>query len=420
MAALYRAMLPGIDWHDALFRGEYGVACAEIEDRGIPVDAGRIGVLVNRWVDVRLAAAVIASTRMRFAIYGGPTGTAFSYRRCEEYLRRVRLLDVWPRTASGRLQVDDDTLKLWATRHDDLDALRQARRTMSMIHPSRIRVGADGRCRTPVRPFAATTGRNQPKAQTPLAFPSWMRATLVGPLVVLDYAQQEFALAAVLSGDPAMLQAYRSGDAYLALAIQCGALESGSVRGSSHVEAVREQYKTASVAIMYGVSVWGLSNILGVTEHKAYAIMLAHRRTYPRFWQWVDEVGTTGEFGGVMTTSRGWRVDTSKMGERSIRNWPVQSCAGDILRLATVIARRRGIRIVALVHDSLIVEPGRGQTLMEVADLTKGIMISAGEAVAGITLRVDVKELERGERFFKNDKARAWWGDVWRRLGYAP
>lgn len=74
MEALYLAMLSGTNWREALFRGEYGVACAEIEDRGIPVDADRIAILVDRWVDVRRAAAVIASTRMRFGIYGGPLG----------------------------------------------------------------------------------------------------------------------------------------------------------------------------------------------------------------------------------------------------------------------------------------------------------------------------------------------------------
>ena len=43
-------------------------------------------------------------------------------------------------------------------------------------------------------------------------------------LAYIDYCQQEFGIAAALSGDTAMKQAYRSGDPYLAFAKQVGAV----------------------------------------------------------------------------------------------------------------------------------------------------------------------------------------------------
>ncbi len=423
LCELYRRMAPSIDLSAALFRGEYGVACAEIEHRGIPVDVERLRVLTDRWAEVRAAAAEIATTRMRFRIYGGETGTQFSHKRFEEYLHRVDLLESWPRTASGRLATDDRSLKTASARHPDLEPLRQARRTMSMIHPVRIHAGSDGRCRTPVRPFAAMTGRNQPKAHTPLAFPSWMRATIApGPrhaLIVLDFAQQEFALAGALSGDEKMRAAYASGDAYLGFAIQCGALPKDAQRGQPGVDAIRDVYKIASVAIMYGVQAPGLADILGIAELRAGAIMFRHRRTYPRYWEWSDEIAAGAAFEGVMETARGWRISTARMGDRSVRNWPLQSSGGDILRLATVKLRNDGVEIVALVHDAVIVEAEVGN-VTAVNGRTKKLMVEAGEEVAGVTLRVDEQIIMPGERYFKDAKARAWWTAIWKRLGYAP
>ena len=423
LGELYRRMAPSIDLSTALFIGAYGAACAEIEHRGIPVEIERLRVLTERWAEVRAAAAEIATTRMRFRIYGGETGTQFSYKRFEEYLLRVDLLKSWPRTASGRLATDDRTLKTACARHADLEPLRQARRTMSMIHPARIRVGSDARCRTPVRPFAAMTGRNQPKAHTPLAYPAWMRALITpGPgraLTILDYAQQEFALAGGLSGDEKMREAYASGDAYLAFAIQCGALPNAAQRGQPGVDLVRDVYKIASVAIMYGVSAQGLGDILGIAESRAGAIMFRHRRAYPRYWEWSDEIAAGAAFDGVMETALGWRISTARMGDRSVRNWPLQSTGGDILRLATVKARKEGIEIVALVHDAVIVEADVGNVTV-ITELTRRMMVEAGEEVAGVTLRVDEQIVGPGERYFKDAKARAWWTAISKRLGYAP
>ena len=56
----------------------------------------------------------------------------------------------------------------------------------------------------------------------------WVRGLIrPGPgtaLAYVDYEQQEFGIAAALSGDPAMMDAYRSGDPYLAFARQAGAV----------------------------------------------------------------------------------------------------------------------------------------------------------------------------------------------------
>jgi DNA polymerase-1 len=73
------------------------------------------------------------------------------------------------------------------------------------------------------------THRLQPSNAKFIFGPSvWLRG-LIQPapghgLAYLDWAQQEFGIAAALSGDPLMPEAYRSGDPYLAFAKQAGAV----------------------------------------------------------------------------------------------------------------------------------------------------------------------------------------------------
>ena len=70
-------------------------------------------------------------------------------------------------------------------------------------------VGEDGRNRASLRPFSSITGRNQPRSsESVIGLPSWLRG-LVRPepgkaVLYIDFAQQELAIAAALSGDEAM------------------------------------------------------------------------------------------------------------------------------------------------------------------------------------------------------------------------
>jgi hypothetical protein len=107
------------------------------------------------------------------------------------------------------------------------------------------------------------------------------------------------------------------------------------------------------------------------------------------------------------------------LGDRSVRNWPLQSAGGDILRVACVMARRAGIEVVATAHDSVFFETDEREILDVSREMVR-IMTVAGEQVAGLKLRVDPKILGPNERYFKDDRARSWWAQIWKRLGYAP
>ena len=129
---------------------------------------------------------------------------------------------------------------------------RSSRRCVNCARPSQMRlsdlpVGKDGRNRTMLSAFRARTGRNQPSNTEFIFGPSvWLRGLIQPPpgygIAYIDWAQQEFGIAAALSGDPLMMDAYRSGDPYLAFAKQAGAAPPDATKATH--KAVRDQFKS--------------------------------------------------------------------------------------------------------------------------------------------------------------------------------
>ena len=68
-------------------------------------------------------------------------------------------------------------------------------------------------------------------------------------------------ITAALSGDAAMMQAYRSGDPYLAFAKQAGAVPSDATKDSHPIE--RNRFKVCALAVQYGMQEHGLAQALG-------------------------------------------------------------------------------------------------------------------------------------------------------------
>src|SRR6202008_4761107 len=93
----------------------------------------------------------------------------------------------------------------------------------------------DGRNATLLSAFRSRTGRNQPSNTKFIFGPSvWLRGLIKPPpghaVAYVDWRQQEFGIAAALSGDVAMQAAYRSADPYLAFAKQAGAVPADATK----------------------------------------------------------------------------------------------------------------------------------------------------------------------------------------------
>ena len=115
----------------------------------------------------------------------------------------------------------------------------------------------DGRNRCLLSAFRSRTGRNQPSNSKFIFGPSvWLRGLIKPPpgygLAYIDWSQQEFGIAAALSGDPAMMDAYHSGDPYLAFAKQAGAVPAHATKTHASRKARTVQGVRAGRAVWHG------------------------------------------------------------------------------------------------------------------------------------------------------------------------
>ena len=239
LSGLLNVMERHIDLPRALLRGRYMKAVSRIQMNGIPIDEEIYMALLNQWNQIQ--DLLIAEIDQDYGVYEGRTFKASSW---EAYLISNEI--PWPRLESGRLDLRDDTFRVMARMHQKVAPIRELRSSLSEMRLANLNVGDDSRNRCLLSPFRARTGRNQPSNSKFIFGPSvWLRG-LIKPkvgmgLAYIDWSQQEFGIAAALSGDPAMMQAYRSGDPYMAFAIQS---EAAPATATKHThESVREQFK---------------------------------------------------------------------------------------------------------------------------------------------------------------------------------
>ena len=378
-ASLLRAMAPTLDMPRALLRGRYMAAAAHMERSGIPIDEDTLRRLQRHWH--ALQDRLIADVDKDFGFY---EGRSFKRKRFEIYLRREGI--AWPLTERGRPSLSKTTFKDMARLHPKLEPLRQLRKTLATMKKNALAVGPDGRSRTMLSAFRSKTGRNQPSnSKFIFGQPAWLRSLIkptVGRAVAyIDWSQQEFAIAAALSGDEVMMEAYRSGDPYLTFAIQAGAAPVNATK-ATHKD-VRDQFKAATLAVQYQMTAEGLARRLGCSVFKAERLLRLHRRTFSVFWAWSDRLENRALLRRELKTVFGWRlIVTAATKARTIRNFPMQANGAEMLRLACSMATESGINVVAPVHDAVMIEADADSIEAEVAKM-QAIMAEASRIVLG-------------------------------------
>jgi hypothetical protein len=298
----------------------------------------------------------------------------------------------WHRLPSGALDLSRDTFRQQANTHPLVQPLHELRTTLSDLRLNDIAVGADGRNRTLLSPFRSATGRNQPSNAKFLFGPSrWIRGLIRPPagygLAYVDWSAQEIAIAAALSGDEGMINGYISGDPYLAFAKSARLVPPEATKLSHKVE--RDRCKAVVLGVNYGMAERSLAASTGITELEARYLLRLHRRTYPRFWQWSDEVVATAVFAKEMTTCFGWHRHVGPdANPRSLMNWPMQAHGAEMMRLAAIAATEAGIEVCAPVHDAFLICAPL-EYLDERVLQMRQIMGKAASAVTGFEIRTD-------------------------------
>lgn len=408
LARLLPRMVPHLDEGRSLLRGRYMAAAARMEQIGIPVDVTTLRSLRANWEPLK--RDLVSHVDRGYGVY---EGTTFKEARWAAWCRVNGI--AWPRLESGRLALDDETFERMSSLHPAVSPIRYLRSALSQFRLESLEVGADGRSRCLLSAFRSKTGRNQPSsAKFVFGVPSWLRPIIRAEpgygIAYVDWAQQEFGIAAALSRDEAMMGAYLTGDPYLAFAKQAGAVAADATRESHPAE--RALYKQCALAVQYCMGAPGLAERTGRPIPYARELLRLHRRTYPRFWSWSDAAVSSAMLLGSIRTVFGWTLHVAPgTGERTLRNFPMQANGAEMLRLACIFATERGVRVCAPVHDALVVDSPLGE-LEHVVQATRDAMAEASRLVlGGFELRTDVDAYPH-PRPFSAERGREMWDNV--------
>jgi hypothetical protein len=393
---LYLRMALQIDLPRALLRGRFMAVTAQIERHGVPLDVHTLDRLGEHWESIQ--DQLIAAIDKAYGIYDGRT---FKRANFKQYLSVNRI--AWPLLPSGELDLKDETFREMARSNPSIAPLRELRAALSEMRLTGLAVGADCRNRTLLSAFSSRTGRNQPSNAKFIFGPAiWLRG-LIKPepgmaLTYIDWSQQEFAIAAALSGDQAMMAAYQSGDPYLEFAKQAGAVPPDATKSSHQAE--RERFKACALAVLFGMGPQSLSQRIGQSAAHAAELLDLHHQTYPRYWVWSDRTLDYAKLTSQLHTAFGWTIRLGpETNPRSLRNFPMQANGAEMLRLAAILGVEAGIKVCALVHDAILIEAPAPE-IKEKVTLMQALMEEASAAVlGGFRVRSDPKIVRYPDRY---------------------
>ena len=239
----------------------------------------------------------------------------------------------------------------------------------------------------------------------------WLRSLIKPPpghaVAYIDWSQQEIGIAAVLSGDEALLEAYRSGDVYMAFGKQAHGIPADATK-ETHA-GPRELYKQCVLATQYGQGEAALAQRIGQPRVVARDLLRAHRETYHVFWRWSDAVLDSAMLTGSLSTVFGWTVHVGENpNPRSLRNFPMQANAAEMMRLAACLATERGVEVCAPVHDAFLSCAPLDRIEAHVATMRAAMAEASRVALRGFELRTDEKITRYPDRYMDKRGAVMW------------
>ena len=217
-------------------------------------------------------------------------------------------------------------------------------------------------------------------------------------LLSADYSQIELRILAHLSGDPALIEAFRSGE-------DIHSRTAGEVFGDfglSPAEA-RRRAKIVNFSVIYGKTAFTLGKEIGVSTREAKAFIDAYFDRYARVRELIEAIREEARATGRVSTLFGRQrhipeIRTNQRArreaaERMAVNAPIQGTAADLIKIAMLGVDRAldstaGLLLLQ-VHDELLIEVETGEA-EAVGELVRREMESVAELrvplVADVTI----------------------------------
>ena len=216
-------------------------------------------------------------------------------------------------------------------------------------------------------------------------------------LLSSDYSQVELRIMADLSGDEALIEAFRSGrdfHKYVASLVYGVPVDEITSDQRSHVKAM-------SYGLAYGLSTYGLSQQLGIKPGEAESLKRQYFATFGKVHEYLESLVSTAREKGYTETIYGRRRyfpglkspnrAVRDAAERAALNAPIQGSAADIMKIAMIRAddalHEAGLasRIILQIHDELVVEVAPGE-----AERVTALVKDAMEHAVDMAVPLDV------------------------------
>ena len=392
----------------AMMRAEFMWPTAQQERRGIPLSP-MLDRLKERWDEMQ--RELVVEMDREYGVYEFDADGKPHWRKhlFAAYTQRHNM--AWPTYADGSLDEREETFRDMVGRYPQIDTLRELRYSLSALRLNSLSVGTDNRNRTLLSPYGSKTGRNQPSNSKYIFGPAkWIRF-LIAPapgrvLIHRDYCQQEVRIAAIQSGDMALAEACLE-DVYIGLAKQLGFVSPSM--SPEELKSVRTMFKSVVLGILYGLAAKSLALKTGVLLFEAAEILARLRAQFHVFEDYANSVLDHAGLNMEVGTPFGWYMQCPPgIKPRTVRNFPIQSTGAEILHVACILAERRGIEIVAPVHDALMAEAD----LDCAEDVSIALDQVMGDAAAivlkGHRLPTDVQIVRPGEHYFDDRGLKMW------------
>lgn len=349
---------------------------ADMEAQGIAIDSGALSEFLT---DVQTRLDALTGTIHERA------GRDFNLRSSQQ-LAEVLFTDLGlkPRgkTPGGLPSTAFDILEKIRSEHPIIEDIQTWRKLEKMrstyLNPLPKAADENGRVHTHFNQLATATGRLSSSGPNLQNIPirgdmgKRMRTCFtVGEgnlLVAADYSQIELRVLAHFSQEPALVEAFRSGEdihsrtAALLFDKTPDAVEPDERRGA----------KTINFGLIYGMGPQKLAGELGISLKDAKAFIERYFERLSGLAKFYDAVEEQAKVDGFVTTLAGRRRLLPDINSRNSHhqgqarrqaiNTRIQGSAADIIKLAMLEAwkdaelRKTGARLILQVHDELLLE----------------------------------------------------------------
>ena len=292
-------------------------------------------------------------------------------------------MPVIKKTPSGARSTDEEVLEKLAEDYP-LPAKLLEHRSLSKLKGTytdklaQLALPRTGRVHTHYAQAVAVTGRlssNDPNLQNipvKTAEGRRVREAFVAPagyvIASADYSQIELRIMAHISGDAALLSAFKDGmDVHRATASEVFGVAVNEVSSEQ-----RRYAKVINFGLIYGMSSFGLARNLGIETKAAAAYIDKYFQRYPGVKNYMDVTRLAAKSKGYVETVFGRRLylpeinspngPRQKGAERAAINAPMQGTAADLIKLsmnkvlAVLDKENRKTRMIMQVHDELVFE----------------------------------------------------------------